>query len=668
MSYKQFKRFSLDPRNEREVLDLAITKAYQSSGGELNAFNAGSPLVTVLESLTSAHMEFLFWLNSLPEAMTLTFLAEALNANRNYGTKCQVNIQITLTQALSNNFILKQGTKIYSENNNNVFYNTESDLIITPGSTVGFVLASANEIGTDFIVQANELTVLGENFSYVLSVTNLASSTIGLNAETLEQVRDRVQTLMSQLTPVSKQDWLNVINLYFPNKAAECLIKDGILYLYIQDYSLNNTFETFVNKNITALQKSIIAPFKKATLQITIESSLNFDNNACIEITQDISRNLITFINKPLQPIDIYNNFANNFLTDKDVTNFDVLYYYEGLDPLLAQSIELQPFDFVGGQVIKDFNNNYYIINNSFNIVASPFDEAALGYLEYHPIYTTLGPGNYSSGDIVLVSNSYYLITSSGAFNPLNTSNWQLLPNPILWTNNLNLTSTDFIKKSGLIPGIDHGFIPLISYTTADDMPNNWASIFPTVVTEGASIAPGGYWSLLGLESVLYQNNTASNYVVEYSTAFLNQALVNILQKPDSNYSSLSRKSRFKIGQITEDNNKIIVDSKGATANIPTGLSLPINNTSIERFGTLIKNNDSIYEVIESFIPTLTDTINTLLASGFIKKAYKIYDDFEYLISSFSEPYYFDIELIYFKQQESKIVKKDGNNYIVVDL
>lgn len=669
MTYKQFKRFSLDQKNEREVLDLAITRAYQASGGELNAFNAGSPLVTLLESLTSAHLEFLFWLNSLPEAMVLTFLAEALNANRSTGSKSQTTIQITLTKVLSNTFIIKEGTKVFSSLDNEIVYLLDDDLVIPAGGTIGFGLASAEILGPSTAVQANELTFLAENFAYVESVTNPAASTIGASTETLEQVRDRVQTLMSQVTPVSIQDWLNVMALYFPNKASNAKVEEGVLYLFIEDYSVNSTFETYVNTKITALQKALIAPFEKALLQITIGSKLEFNDEQCLQITRLISENLKTFANRLIQPADIYNNFANNFLgPNEDVDQFDVLYYYPELNPFTTQSIELAPYDFIGGQVLRDFSNNYFVVNTSFNIVASALDEAALNYLEYHPVYTSLGPGNYSAGDIVLVSGTYYLITQSGAFNPFSTSNWTVLPTPLTWANDLALSPSDFLIESSPVPGISHGFIPAITYTAASPLSDNWAPISPVQVLEGASISPGQYWALVGLEEVIYLNNTLVNYTVNSATAAIDQAIVNVVAKPEL-YSSLTRKSKYQIGQVTPDNNQIIVTSTGATANIPTGLGLPLNNSAIPKYGTLLKSGGQIFEVIESFVPTTLDTVDTLLTAGFIKKAYQIYDDFDYLRANTNIPYYFDVEFIYFNNtQNSKIVKKDGANYVITSL
>jgi hypothetical protein len=669
MAYQQFRRFSLDPKNEREVLDLAINRAYQASGGTLNAFNAGSPLVTVLESLTSVHMEFLFWLNSLPEAMILTYMAEVLNSNRNLGSKCQATIQITLTKPLGSSFLLKAGTKVFSSSDSDIAYLFDNDLVIPAGSVTGFVLASSESLGPSSAVGPNELTELLENFSYVQSVTNLASSTIGSNPETLEEVRDRVQTLMSQQTPVSIQDWLNVCELYFPGKASNAKIEDGILYLYVQDYVVNTTFETYVNQKITALQKAIIAPFERADLQITITSTLDFDNQQCIEIAQEISRDLLNYTNRQLQPIDIYNNIANEFLDyDRDLDKFEVLYYYKGLAPNSLQTIELQPYDFVGGQVLKDFSNQYFVVNNDFNVVSNAFDDAGLGYLEYHPVYLTLGPGDYSTGDVVLVLGQYYLVTSSGAFNPTNTTNWVLLPAPQTWTNNLSLTTADFLLEPSANPGLGHGFIPVISYTTAQVMSTNWASISPSVVSSGASVAPNQYWSLLGFEEVIYLNNTTSNYVVNPATAPIDQLVVEVYRLPSPLYSTLTRKSKYQIGQIVDNNNKIVTNSLGNTTNIPTGLVITGSSPS-PQYGTFIKDFNNVYEVIESFIPSPSDTINTLLAGGFIKKAYEVYGDFDYLVpASRVVPYYFDIELVYFQQQNSKVVKKTGSTYTVVDL
>jgi len=654
-SYNSFQRFSLDPKNEGEVLEKAIQRAYSSSGGALNAFNAGSPLSVMLESLVFTHMEFLFWLNEMPSAMVLTYIADILGAGRNYGSKATANLQVTLTKPLTSDFILSAGTRVYSKNNNNISYRLENNFIIPPGLTTGFVVAQAEMVGSDYQVAANELTVLAENFAYLLSITNPAPSTPGSDFETLDIVAERVQALMSQTTPVSPLDWLNVIEQYYPGKLAEVKNADGILYLYIEDYIVDPVFEQYCQSVKGLLQTIEFRPYAKALLQLRVAPAQPLSEDLCLEVTKSLSNFLKN--SKPLQPIDLYDQLLNVVKTD--LTAFDVLYYYSGLERGTTQSIPFNAFDFVGGQLVKElFTNDYYLVNSSFNVVVSAFDEAELGYLSYHPVYTALGPGSYSSGDIVFVSGTYYLISTSGNFNPGITTNYTVLTAPQTWDFDLIVTPADWFMQSSQVPGLSHGFIPAFSYTTASAIGSNLTAITPTAKLPGQSVLPGEYFYATGLDQVIYYNDTAVTYIVDP----LNPATqAEVLRAPNPLYSKLSRRSKYTVGHITQDNNFIYVSTEGAKTPIATGLVIPPTvSHPAPQFGTLIADEDIIYEVVQAFIPLLGDTIQSLLTAGFIKKAYRRYSEFEFINPGFITPYYFDLEFILFDQNDGLVVSKSS--------
>jgi hypothetical protein len=656
--YSTFTRFSLDPQNEQEVLEKAITRAFQASSGKLNAFNAGSPLVVLLESLVFTQMEWLFWLNSMPEAMVLTYIAEVLGAGRNYGSKAKAVLVVTLTKPLTSSFILNAGTKVYSNINADISYELVNNFIIAPGQVVGYAQVEATEVGQFSSVGTDELTVVAENFAYLKSVTNLAASTLGSDFESLVDTAERVQALMSQTTPVSALDWLNVIEGVYPDKLAEVQNYDGVLYLYIQDYTQNLLFEAYCYSVKGLLQSIQIEPYKKALLQIRIEPEITLPSEDCLSVAKGFS----AYLNKakPLQAIDLYKKLVD-FLPSINLKSFDVLYYYTGITPESTTGINLQPYDFVGGQLLKElFTGNYYLVNSSFNTVVSAFDEAEIGYLSYHPVYTNLGPGNYSGGDIVKIGPTYYLIQTSGSFDPATTTNWSVLLAPVAWANNLSLGTSDFVLQNGTIPGLSHGFIPQFAYTTANTVDSNLVQITPLSKAIGQSVAPGEYFYRQGFDEVIYYNNLAVNYLLDPLTLnTVNQ--VTVLQKPNVLYSKLTRRSKFTIGDITTDNNYIYTSSTGNKVGIATGLAVPASVQYPEPlFGTFIKSGGEIYEVLEAFIPLSTDTIQSLLTAKLIKKAYRKYEDYEVISTQFTKPFYFDIEFVYFDQEIDIVVSKDS--------
>ena len=67
--YSPLPSVNLDPRNEAALVQAATQRVYEASGQTLNDFSAGNPLAALLEGLSFAQGEFLFWANLLPPSM-----------------------------------------------------------------------------------------------------------------------------------------------------------------------------------------------------------------------------------------------------------------------------------------------------------------------------------------------------------------------------------------------------------------------------------------------------------------------------------------------------------------------------------------------------------------------------------------------------------------------
>jgi hypothetical protein len=151
------------------------------------------------------------------------------------------------------------------------------------------------------------------------------------------------------------------------------------------------------------------------------------------------------------------------------------------------------------------------------------------------------------------------------------------------------------------------------------------------------------------------------------SAANFAQYQATVSEHPDQSFSHLTRYSRYRVGQITEDQNYIIIDSLGNRQPIPTGVALPGTIEYQLDFGALIEDAGVVYEVVEAFIPLSTDTIATLLQNGYIRRAYRRYDDFEVLNYTAYKPSYFDINTVKFIQPNPLTVTKAvGGAYSVI--
>jgi hypothetical protein len=183
--------------------------------------------------------------------------------------------------------------------------------------------------------------------------------------------------------------------------------------------------------------------------------------------------------------------------------------------------------------------------------------------------------------------------------------------------------------------------------------------ITPLAKVSGQSVAPGEYFYVTGYEQVIYYNNLAVNYTVSLPVVGVNQ--VDIQQKPNSAYSKLTRRSKYTIGAITSDSNFIYTSSLGNKTSIATGLVVPASVQYITpSYGTFIIDNEVVYEVLEAFIPSASDTTQSLLTAGIVKKAYRRYSEYENIEPTFYTPFYFSVEFVLFDQEDDIVVSRDS--------
>lgn len=684
MSYNALRTVELDPKNEGEVLELALIRAYQSSNGLLSDFTPGSPLVAVLESLVYSHMEFLYWLNNLPDALITTYLSKALGAGINTGGYCLATISVTLTTVLNSPFILPAGSRVVSNRDTAITYLTTTTLTIPSGSTSGAVTVIAEGLGPNWAVGANELTTLSQSFAFLSSVTNSAASSVGDQPETLEEAQLRIQSLMSQKSPSSEEDWVNVVNVYFPNKAVNLELEPNspVLSIFIEDYdplSISAVqFNDYINLHKTLLQPVNVVPYYVARLNITITHTTQTPvPEECLNIASAISEFLRSFNlgtnNIAPQPVDIYKLYSSAF-DSENLENFQVYYYDVGINT----SIVDEPFSVYGynaSELVRDTSGNYFSVTTNFEVVNSPFDEAELGYLTYAPVYESLSSGYFPAGSIVLSAGTYYLMTSTAVFIPASPLDYATaLSAPTGWNFGTSYPIGSFIKVASTSSDYSHGFIANISYTSASDWTTN---LTPTTIPSkllGNTANIGEYWYLQGNPLVVFRNDTASVYTVNNATLGT-QTVVPIKAEPTSTAINhyLRYHSKYRVGTFTTDGNYVIISPLGERLPIVSGLQVDdLISSQNDPYGSLISLTREVYEVLTPFIPLVTDTVPDLYLAGAIGKAHKLYDDFDFLtVNSFS-PYLFDYGEIYFKRtlanDTEKRVKKSDSNVVTIEV
>lgn len=200
----------VDPRTERQLVSDASQRVYQASGGTLNDFSSGSPVVALLEGQAFAQSEFLYWASKLPEAILIDWIGPFLGAQRKLGNPSLVTLQFDISPQ-DTPFVITEGFFTSTDPNLNngvtVQFVTTQTLIIPPGSFTGTVTAVSTTTGNLTNVPPNTIVRFNEILKGLNSVTNPESSTGGEDFETVDQVKERFFSLIRRRNPVSAEDW-----------------------------------------------------------------------------------------------------------------------------------------------------------------------------------------------------------------------------------------------------------------------------------------------------------------------------------------------------------------------------------------------------------------------------------------------------------------------------
>ncbi len=206
---------ALDPRNERQLTELAIDRIYTKSNYQINDFSPGNPTRALIEGQAFAGAELLFYANKLPEAFLIKFLQLA-GIQRRLGAASQAIIQFQLQQALPNAFIVPANFPVYGRfATSQVQFRTNEMLVIPTGQTVGEVAATCTTLGSIGNVEAGALTRVGQPLAFLKSATNPDPASGGIDAETLNQVKLRgFQAIRRRSALVSATDYADLARTY----------------------------------------------------------------------------------------------------------------------------------------------------------------------------------------------------------------------------------------------------------------------------------------------------------------------------------------------------------------------------------------------------------------------------------------------------------------------
>lgn len=212
----------IDPRNEAELLSEAIAKVYEASGRRINDFTAGSPVSALLEGQVFAGGELLYYVNKLPAAFVMEWLARIFGIKISQGAKAMAQVRIRQKVATTNRVIPK-GTLLRSTSG--IAFELLEDVHFPVSVIEKTADVQAIEPGTKGNVPANTITAFAVRPANIDFVTNDAPATGGRNPESLDDALRRGFSYVNARTPVNIEDWIEAVE-QFLGKGAPILIKN----------------------------------------------------------------------------------------------------------------------------------------------------------------------------------------------------------------------------------------------------------------------------------------------------------------------------------------------------------------------------------------------------------------------------------------------------------
>jgi hypothetical protein len=192
----------LDSRNVNEVVRAIQSRIHIESGGQLTDFTPASPLAAISEGQGFAQAELLYYLNSLPEAVTIQWL-RSLGIQRRIGSRALVDVTFFRVPGYTRPVTIPAGTKVYA-NSGQVFILLDQVRMTESSATV---TAQSERWGTIYNVPAESIGRIERNFLGLDLVTNNEPASGGADLETVDEMKLRAFELFGRRNLTSRADF-----------------------------------------------------------------------------------------------------------------------------------------------------------------------------------------------------------------------------------------------------------------------------------------------------------------------------------------------------------------------------------------------------------------------------------------------------------------------------
>ena len=201
----------LDSRNVNEVVRAIQSRIHIESGGQLTDFTPASPLAAISEGQGFAQAELLYYLNSLPEAVTIQWL-RSLGVQRRIGSRALVDVTFFRVPGYTRPVTIPAGTKVYA-NSGQVFVLLDQVRMTESSATV---TAQSERWGTVYNVPAGSIGRVERNFLGLDLVTNNAPAAGGTDLETVDDMKLRAFELFGRRNLTSLADFEGEVSAIAP--------------------------------------------------------------------------------------------------------------------------------------------------------------------------------------------------------------------------------------------------------------------------------------------------------------------------------------------------------------------------------------------------------------------------------------------------------------------
>ena len=201
----------LDSRNVNEVVRAIQSRIHIESGGQLTDFTPASPLAAISEGQGFAQAELLYYLNSLPEAVTIQWL-RSLGVQRRIGSRALVDVTFFRVPGYTRPVTIPAGTKVYA-NSGQVFVLLDQVRMTESSATV---TAQSERWGTVYNVPAGSIGRVERNFLGLDLVTNNAPAAGCTDLETVDDMKLRAFELFGRRNLTSRADFEGEVSAIAP--------------------------------------------------------------------------------------------------------------------------------------------------------------------------------------------------------------------------------------------------------------------------------------------------------------------------------------------------------------------------------------------------------------------------------------------------------------------